>query len=999
MSLTRPQTPPCVSPPCGLPNPTARIPLIFSLAAVLALSALAPAGAGILFPHDYGNGEILTFSGGTPGNSYELRVAQPAGDIVKASEAHLDVSFVDHGRVKIQPRNVAPEVYREFYGAGGGVQALAAVYVAGTDTIVDGTLVIDTTYDPSPLFPDADFVGNQRWTTGVETIAGETGIFSFAWKADHGGGKNWRLGNPASHLGVRCEILSDFVAVLEHAATDSGLASLVNAQTDAVGTSGQVSIRFNAPAYKLGGDNDYTVRIHNQQDPYGIGGEGQPTGCSGSALDVRFTVRQGDQVLTGAYEDGELRLVNGATPNEGRLEIYYEGQWGTVCDDYWTDADADVACRQLGYEQGSVPDGGRFLQSHFGPADEGAPIWLDNLLCDGDESSLMDCPRASQPGGTDPGHHNCSLRHLEDVGVRCETSELAAFSVADDSANEGGTLYFRIHLSRARESATRVDYATVDGTATAGADYVPATGTLVFNAGQRTKHVEVTVLDDTHDEGSETLTLVLSNPMEARIEDSEATGTIVNSDPLPKAWMARFGRTVAGHLVDALQARLETPPDSYVRLGGYRLDGAAGVEGDGPGSAWTTRLAPLGKTGPPASAERQAATRRTLSGSAFHLVSNAGTPGDSPRLTAWGRAAASGFDGQSDGVSTDGRVATAMVGVDGAWKRWVTGVALAHSEGDGSFGSASLPGGDIGGRLTSVHPYAAYRLSDRAWIWGMGGFGEGVLALKPDRSAGLETGIGMTMAAAGVRSALLAPARGPHLNLETDGLWVRTTSEAVPGLAATSAIVSRARLGLESAYAVPLHSGSALTPKLGIGLRHDAGDAETGWGVEVGGGLAWAPATPGWSVELEARSLVGHQVGGFRDWSLSSQVRYDRSPASEHGLWASLRSSLGTAAWSGADALLAQDTLAGLTAGHEPNSGQLTAEAAYGSPILGGRFTGTPWVAAAILEHQRTYKVGYRVSPGNRSASGIRVNVEGLQRRTLDGKAERAIHMRLAARW
>ena len=1002
MSFTRPQTPPRAPAACGLSNPNARLPVTCSLAAILVLCALTPAGAGILFPHDYGNGQILTFSGGAPGESYELRIAQPAGDIVKASEALLDVSFLDHGRVKIQPRNVAPEVYRDFYGpsgSGGSVQVLAAVYVAGTDTIVDGTLVIDTTYDPSPHFPNADFAGNQRWTTGVEILAGETETFSFPWKADHGGDKHWRLGNPASHLGVRCEILSDFVAILEPAETDSGLASLVNAQTDAAGTSGRVSIRFTAPAYNPGGNNDYTVRIHNQQDPYGIGGEGQPTGCSGSALDVRFAIRQGDQVLTGAYEDGELRLVNGATPNEGRLEMYYEGQWGTVCDDYWTDADADVACRQLGYEQGSVPDGGRFLQSHFGPADEGAPIWLDNLLCHGNEPSLMDCARAPQPGGTELGQHNCSLRHLEDVGVRCETSELAAFSVADDSAAEGGTLYFRIHLSRARESATRVDYATSDGTATAGADYVPATGTLVFNAGQRTKHVEVEVLDDAHDEGSETLTLVISNPMEARIEDGEATGTIVNNDPLPKAWMARFGRTVAGHLVDGLLGRLETPPDSYVRLGGYRLDGAAGVEAGGPGCAWTTRRDPWDETGPPASADRQAATTRLLSGNAFHLVSNVDDPAHSPRLTAWGRAAASGFDGQSDAVSTDGRVATAMVGVDGAWKHWVTGVALAHSEGDGAFGASSLPGGHINSRLTSVHPYAAYRLNDRAWIWGMGGIGEGVLTLKPDRGGGLETGIGMTMAAAGASSALLGTARGLYLNLETDGLWVRTTSEATPGLAATSAIVTRARLGLEGTYAVFLHSGSALTQKLGIGLRHDAGDAETGWGVEIGGGLAWAPAAPGWSVELEARSLVGHQMGGFRDWSVSGQVRYARNPATERGLSASLRSSLGTAAWGGSDGLLAPDSLAELATGHEPNSGQLTAEAAYGSPLLGGRFTGTPWFAAAVLERRHAYKVGYRVSTANQSGSDVRIQIEGLQRHTLAGQAERAVRVRLAARW
>ena len=188
--------------------------------------------------------------------------------------------------------------------------------------------------------------------------------------------------------------------------------------------------------------------------------------------------------------------MNGAVPNEGRLEMYVDDQWGTFCDDYWTDREADVACRQLGYEQGAVRNGGRFLQSHFGAADEGVPIWLDNLLCDGDESNLMDCPRASQREGTDLGQHNCSLEHLEDVGVRCLTAEPARFSVADASVNEGGMLFFQITLSRARESATRVDYATSDGTARAGADYVPASGTLVFYAGELTRTVTATVLDD-----------------------------------------------------------------------------------------------------------------------------------------------------------------------------------------------------------------------------------------------------------------------------------------------------------------------------------------------------------------------------------------------------------------------------------------------------------------------------------------------------------------------
>ena len=109
-----------------------------------------------------------------------------------------------------------------------------------------------------------------------------------------------------------------------------------------------------------------------------------------------------------------------------------------------------------------------------------------------------------------------------------------------------------------------VDYATSDGTAVAGEDYVAESGTLSFAPGETAKTVEVAVLDDSHDEGSETMTLTLSNASGARIADGSATGTINNTDAMPRAWMVRFGRTVGSQVVDALTQRLESDGGSHV---------------------------------------------------------------------------------------------------------------------------------------------------------------------------------------------------------------------------------------------------------------------------------------------------------------------------------------------------------------------------------------------------------------------------------------------------
>ncbi|XP_055004201.1 scavenger receptor cysteine-rich domain-containing group B protein [Boleophthalmus pectinirostris] len=101
-----------------------------------------------------------------------------------------------------------------------------------------------------------------------------------------------------------------------------------------------------------------------------------------------------------------IRLVNGMKACEGRLEIFHEGEWGTVCDDDWDMVDASVVCRQL---QCGQPQATR-TTAYFGPGT--GPILMDNVECDGFEAELGQCKSAGW------GVHNCS--HYEDVGVQCK---------------------------------------------------------------------------------------------------------------------------------------------------------------------------------------------------------------------------------------------------------------------------------------------------------------------------------------------------------------------------------------------------------------------------------------------------------------------------------------------------------------------------------------------------------------------------------------------------
>ena len=101
-----------------------------------------------------------------------------------------------------------------------------------------------------------------------------------------------------------------------------------------------------------------------------------------------------------------VRLVGGNSLHEGRVEVNYNGEWGTVCDDGWDDTDAGVVCRQLGFGSSGTAVG----SAGFGQGS--GSILLNNVLCTGNESTLANCSHLGVAIT-----RNCN--HSEDAGVRC----------------------------------------------------------------------------------------------------------------------------------------------------------------------------------------------------------------------------------------------------------------------------------------------------------------------------------------------------------------------------------------------------------------------------------------------------------------------------------------------------------------------------------------------------------------------------------------------------
>ena len=632
------------------------------------------------------------------------------------------------------------------------------------------------------------------------------------------------------------------------------------------------------------------------------------------------------------------------------------------------------------------------------------------------------------------------------AGVRLETGALAqirgpaALSVADAEVQEGpgAALAFSVTLDRSASAAVQVDYATRDGTAQAGSDYTANSGTLNFAPGETAKTVTVAVLDDSHDEGSETLTLVLSNPSGAYLADGEATGTIENSDLMPQAWLSRFGRTVAEQVLDAVEERIRAAPQAGVQVtvAGQRIGAAAAPSEEEAREAqaqaqarlesFSTWLRGEAEARESRTGSRSVVPRELLTGSSFALTTGADGIGGG-LVSLWGRGALTRFDGREGELALSGEVTGALLGADstrepgsrlGGRDRsgsgaggWTAGLMLSHARGEGSYRGADS--GKVSSTVTGLYPYGRYALADRVTVWGAAGYGAGTLTLTPEDGEPLETDMDLAMAAAGLRGTVVEapPEGGPELAVKTDAMAVRTSSEATGGgaggnLAAAEADVTRLRLGLEGTWRGLEIGTGTLVPRLELGVRHDGGDAETGFGLDLGGGLAWSDPGTGIRVEASARGLLTHESAGFRERGIAGSFGWDPTPGSDRGPSLTLSQTMGLSAQGGADALLGRTTLAGLAAndnGDELERRRLELKLGYGFGAFGDRFTSTPEVGFGMSEGHRDYSLAWRLARDRRRGDigSLEFSLEARRRESAndDAEPEHTVGLRLTARW
>ena len=351
-------------------------------------------------------------------------------------------------------------------------------------------------------------------------------------------------------------------------------------------------------------------------------------------------------------------------------------------------------------------------------------------------------------------------------------------------------------------------------------------------------------------------------------------------------------------------------------------------------------------------------------------------------LNVWGASAYNQFEMTPQGsYEMDGGVLSAILGVDHQGVNHVAGLAVAFHGGSGTFAGlgAYSASGDVGTSLFSVHPYVRVTFADMFHVGGSAGFGLGGMSIDQDQGSVVETGASMPIMAAADLRVDLIPVEAWLLAIQADGYVVRMASAEADELPAVEAGTARLRFGLENSFAFLVADGVSVAPVLETAVRHDDGDAETGFGLDLGGGVRVDATTMGLMVEATGHVSFGNapeedaddEAPATRNWGVAGVVRW-RPDGGDTGPQVSVAPSWGGTPSSGAAA-------------------SLNAEVGYGLTVFGSGVL-TPYGAAGFSgDAQGTYRVGARLQ----FDPGMQLSAEGTHEQSAAGSADQFFTVRL----
>ncbi|WP_420633512.1 Calx-beta domain-containing protein [Candidatus Palauibacter sp.] len=503
--------------------------------------------------------------------------------------------------------------------------------------------------------------------------------------------------------------------------------------------------------------------------------------------------------------------------------------------------------------------------------------------------------------------------------------------------------------------------------------------TATIGVGQDIATLTVQTDNDEVDEGDVAGTVTTEVLAGAEYEvGTPASGavTILDDDEAPitdlSGWLARVGRTASDQVVETVRDRMTRGPGgNRVVIGGWDVEGLQSHYSIRP----SDRLA-MWSVGDQSNAGK--IVRDLFGRSSFTQSGQMG--GDGGYWSVWGRGARTRFSGGEGAASVDGEMNGFMAGFDFGRGRWVGGVVVSHNRADGTLGSG-IRERDVGTNLTGAYPWARYALSDQFSVWGMLGYAGGSLSL--DAGSDSDPSASLAMAAFGWRGDVVGTSgeEGFSLAVTSDAMVSRASTPGDAAIGEQDGAASRARLLVEGSHNFQI-GDATLEPLAEVGVRRDVGDAETGAGMEMGGGLRVTVPSLGLTLQGRARGLVAHEDGTYEEWGGSAVLRVQPN-ASGEGLSLRVAPAWGYAE-GGAARLFDRRDMSGIASGRGPGmyqTGQMEAEVGYGVPLLYG-LVAMPF--GGLMGEAR------RVGLGLRAASLFDIRFEGL-----DGYGRRA--MRLVA--